>query len=250
MSILMRDLPPLISHAPAQAIRVAVLEDKTSHRNTLLRALHERGFSARGMASAAELYRRMLSQQFEIVVLGIHLPDEDGLSVAQHLRATLNVGIVVLSDWAHRDHHIQALQHGADAYLIKPIDADLLAATLHNLARRLSTPALQHGQANHQPSPACWRLDTGGWRFVSPDDQAVALTASERCILTTLVAAGDDPVSREALADALIQDAYHSDPHRLEMIIYRLRRKVPAQTGHALPLITVRGKGYILLCNA
>ncbi|XRD86319.1 response regulator transcription factor [Dyella acidisoli] len=246
----MKGHPPLIPHAPARAIRVAVLEEDEAFRcDILLPALHDHGFSVHGMASAAELYRHMLSQQFDIVLLDISLPDEDGFTVAQHLRETLDIGIVILSDWAHRDHHIQALKRGADFYLAKPVDVDVLVASLHSLARRLALPMLHGIAANPQPSPSRWRMDAGGWRFVSPHGKVVALTSSERCVLTMLIAAGDQPVSREALAEALSQNAYDSDPHRLEMIIYRLRRKALAQAGQALSLITVRGKGYMLLCD-
>ena len=175
MSIPMKDHPPLISHAPARATRVAVLEeDEAYRRDILLPALHDHGFSAHGMASAAELYRHMLSQQFDIVLLDISLPDENGLTVAQHLRETLDIGIVILSDWIHRDHHIQAFKRGADVYLTKPVDVDVLVASLHSLARRLALPMLHSIAANPQPSPSCWRMDAGGWRFVSPDGKVVA----------------------------------------------------------------------------
>ncbi|MFC3650429.1 response regulator transcription factor [Dyella humi] len=251
MNISMKDHPPLIPCASARTIRVAVLEDDEAfRRDILLPVLHDHGFSAHGMASAAELYRNMLSQQFDIVLLDISLSDEDGLTVTQHLRATLDIGIIMLSGLVHRDHHIQALKRGADFYLSKPIDVDVLVASLHSLARRLVLPTPHDIATHHQPSPSCWRLDAGGWRFVSPHGKVVALTSSERCVLTVLIAAGDHPVSREALAEALSQNAYDSDPHRLEMIIYRLRRKVLAQTEHALPLITVRSKGYMLLCDS
>ncbi|WP_233590355.1 response regulator transcription factor [Dyella dinghuensis] len=226
-------------------IRVAVLEDDDALREEiLLPALSDYGFSTQGAASAADLYRHMLSQQFDMVVLDIGLPDEDGLTVARHLRTMSDIGIVMLTGSTDRQHQIQALHSGADGYLIKPIDLDVLAAALHSLARRMA-PFPQGMVADQAPTPR-WRLEADGWRLVSPRGKIVALTAIEQCVLTTLTSASDEPVSRESLIQALNHNRYDSDPHSLEMIIHRLRRKVHTQTKEMLPLLTVRNKGYML----
>jgi DNA-binding response OmpR family regulator len=235
----------LSGYVSTPPIRVAVLEDDEALREEiLLPALSDYGFSTQGAASAAELYRHMLSQQFDMVVLDIGLPDEDGLTVAQHLRTMSDIGIVMLTGSTDRQHQIQALHNGADGYLIKPVDLDVLAAALHSLARRM-TP-LPHGMFPDQASVSRWRLEADGWRLVSPRGTIVALTAIEQCVLTTLMSASNEPVLRDSLIQALNHSRYDCDPHRLEMIIHRLRRKVLSQTKEMLPLLTVRSKGYML----
>lgn len=241
----MRGHRHLAGYVSTPPIRVAVLEDDEALREEiLLPALSDYGFSTQGAASAAELYRHMLSQHFDMVVLDIGLPDEDGLTVARHLRTMSDIGIVMLTGSTDRQHQIQALHSGADGYLIKPIDLDVLAAALHSLARRM-TPFPQGIVADQAPAPR-WRLEADGWRLVSPRGKIVALTAIEQCVLTTLTNASDEPVSRDSLIRALNQSRYDCDPHSLEMIIHRLRRKVHTQTKEMLALLTVRNKGYML----
>jgi hypothetical protein len=102
------------------------------------------------------LYRNMLRQQFDMVVLDIGLPDEDDLSVVQHLREISKLGICMLTGNTGQEDHIRALTNGADAFLSKPVNIEVLAATLHSVARRLTqtdATATPHGVA-----------ESGHWR--------------------------------------------------------------------------------------
>jgi DNA-binding response OmpR family regulator len=236
---------------PAQGshpLRVAVLEDdKELREKILIPGLQDFGFHVVGSGSAAELYRRMLSSRFDIVVLDIGLPDEDGLSVARHLRGILPIGIVMLTGNRGRQDHIRALHDGADAFLAKPVDIEVLAVTLHSLGRRLQAP---EPAPHEKPVPHDghrWRLDTDDWCLMTPGDAVIALSVPERCVLQVLFAAKGATVPREALIAALSRDVYDFDPHRLEMLIYRLRRKSATQSTQPLPLLTVRGSGYMFV---
>ncbi|MFC5743837.1 response regulator transcription factor [Dyella tabacisoli] len=240
-------IPHSIAAEPSIAPRVAVLEDDSQLRDAILvPGLRDFGFDSTGAATAAELYRHMLRQSFDLVVLDIGLPGEDGLSVMKHLRELSNLGIVMLTGNRSRMNCIFALSHGADAYLSKPTDLEVLAATLHSVARRIVNA--DHGPPKTVVTTHHWQLDTDGWCLVSPKGNVVALTMPERILLTQLIAAQGSPVSREALIASLTQeDIYHFDPHRLEMMIHRLRRKICKNTDEAPPLLTVRGTGYLFV---
>lgn len=243
----MLDPPSFCKQASTHALHIAVLEDNWELRQEiLLPALHEYGFHAHGAATAAELYRMMLTRHFDMLVLDSGLPDEDGFTVARHLRGmSADLGIVMLSNREGRQQHLHALQSGADFFLAKPVDLELLAAILHNLGRRLMRHAPSDATAV-DASSASWRLEGGGWRLVSPQEKRVALTHLEQCLVAVLAAGEGHPVTREALIRAIAHDDHHFDPHRLEMIVHRLRRRVLQQTGEPLPLLTVRGSGYRL----
>ncbi|QNK01270.1 response regulator transcription factor [Dyella telluris] len=229
--------------APNRTWRIAVLEDDTQLRECiLLPGLRYFGFQVTGSGNAAELYRNMLAASYDIVVLDIGLPGEDGISILKHLRSMSNIGVVMLTANADVNDQLESLREGADAFLKKPVDIHILAATLHSLARRLA-PA----DAAVSTSVACgkWRLDTEDWCLVTPAGQPLPLSAPERCVLSLLMRESDEPVSRERLIAALTSDIYDFDPHRLEMMIYRLRRKVLSAAGLTLPLLTARGRGYL-----
>lgn len=235
---------------PSQALRVIVLEDDPLLRERILMpGLADHGFRVTGSATAAELYRNMLAQRFDIAVLDIGVPDEDGLTVARHLRSISDIGIVMLSASQQRGDRIRAMTDGADMFLSKPIDIEVLAASLYSLVRRMQ--GIATSQATLKPvaavtaPPRGWRLETDGWCLLSPRGAVIALSVPERCIMQQLIAMQGTPVSRSALIAALSQDAYEFDPHRLEMLVYRLRRKASEQSGETLPLLTARGSGYV-----
>ncbi len=236
---------------PAKPLNVAVVEDDQALREeVLLPGLRDYGFQAAGFESAAALYRRMLMERFDIVVLDIGLPDESGLSVARYLRGVSDtLGIVMLTGNRGRQDHVRALSDGADAYLSKPVDCEVLAVTLHSLARRLTGPKVPPSSSPADSSePAGWHLTADGWCLVSPSGGVLPLTTPERRLLDLLNASRGQPVEREVLIGALSEDVSEFDPHRLEMLVHRLRRKSASlSTGEQpLRLLAARGIGYLL----
>jgi DNA-binding response OmpR family regulator len=215
----------------------------------LIPGLSARGFEVEGFAHPTGLYRRLLVVSFDVVVLDIGLPEEHGLSVARQLRAGSPIGIVVLTGRGDRAEQLRGLDEAADAWLTKPVDMAIVAATIGSLLRRVSmvdTGLPADSATDAIVMAAQWRLSAGGWKLLAPSGRAIDLSRSERCILQRLFAAGGEPVPREVLIDELGEPVDSFDPHRLEMLIHRLRRKVADGLGEVLPLRSVRGLGYVL----
>ena len=238
-----------IAHASSRPVHahVVVVEDDTELRDAILiPGLAEFGFEACGVASAEALYRHILGNACDLVVLDVGLPNEDGFSAAAHLRTALGmkVGIVMLTGRVGGDDRVRGLEGGADAYLAKPVEVEVLAATLHSLIRRMRAGITAERMAVDATPNAVWRLESDGWCVRSPTGKSVALTLAERRILSRLVANAGEPVLRDALIADLTDDVDSFDPHRLEMIVHRLRRKVEDRSGEVLPLRAVRGAGY------
>lgn len=214
--------------------------DDPYHRDGVFaRGLRDHGFDAVGLSSASELYKRMMSETFDIVVLDLSLPDKSGFDVVQHLRNLSSMGIVLTGRNSTSDRR-RGLLSGADAYLTKPVELELLTATLQSLVRRMEVDP-----ASPRPSTPAWQLEAEGWKLVAPNNNAVDLTHAERCILRRLIHEASEVVARDTLIGCLTDDEHAFDPHRLEMLVYRLRRKVRSETGLELPLRAVRGKGYV-----
>jgi DNA-binding response OmpR family regulator len=228
----------------AAALRVAIVEDEERFREAVLvPGLRDFGFDVTGAGSAGELYKSMLSRQFDIIVLDIGLPDDSGLNVVRHIRQLdAKVGLIMLTASSERQDRIQALSEGADMYLPKPIDVDVLAVTLRSLARRLSAVSEAAPAA-----PSEWHLDPTGWCLVAPDGTIFALTSSERFIMNALIEAEGSPVTREALIEALGEDPHLFDHHRLDMLVYRLRRKLSDGNCGQNPILTSRRTGYLFV---
>lgn len=244
-------MPDSRDRAANRPLQVAVLEDDDALReDILIPALADYGFQVCGARSARELYRLMLDHRFDLVVLDLGLPDEDGISVASHLRDAGDTGLVMLTASREKRDRIRALEESVDAFLIKPVDPEILAATLHSVARRLKSSALPVTRAAAPSTATPWRLEANGWLLVAPDGQSVPLTTPEHDLLAALMHETDRPITRDDLISVLTRNVYDFDPHRLEMMVHRLRRKVKKQTGQTLPLLTVRGTGYLFAAES
>lgn len=222
-------------------LRIAVVEDDDTLRDdVLVPRMRAYGFALVPMRTAAELNASLLQAPPQIVVLDVGLPDADGFTLARSLRERWPaMGIVMLTGRGETEDRIRGLTEGADAYLSKPIDLGLLAATLHSVARRVQPSRI----AAHVPS---WRLDSEGWCLVSPTNASIALSKTERRLLRPLMARQGRMMTREAIIAQLAPDAHDFDPHRLDSLIHRLRRKVMKTSGETFPLICVHGEGYVV----
>lgn len=228
--------------------RVVIVEDDDELRDAILiPGLTDFGFDAYGVDSAEALYRHILGNPCDLVVLDIGLPNEDGFSAAGHLRDALGmkVGIVMLTGQASGVDQVRGLDSGADAFLSKPVEIEVLAATLHSVMRRIHAGADTTSKSSDARNDVSWKLDSDGWCICTPTGKSIALTLSERRVLSRLIADAGQPVEREVLISDLTDDVSSFDPHRLEMIVHRLRRKVEERSGEVLPLRTIRGSGYL-----
>ena len=224
-------------------LRVYLVEDTADLRDELVFGLSALGLDVTGFSEAASLYRTLAVSPCDIVLIDVGLPGEDGFSIGRHLRGNRALGLVYLSARASLDDRLQGLELGADAYLVKPVDVRELAATLHAVHRRLqAAPALM---AQTVPTPARWRLGPDDWTLRNPQGQELNVSDSERRFLKIMLPAAGQVVARETLINAFAQDVDDYDPHRLDAVISRLRKRAEQAGLGSLPLLSVRGTGYV-----
>jgi len=229
---------------PALA-RVVLVEDDEELRSLLLADLVARGFQVVGLPSAERLYRHLAVQSCDVVVLDIGLPGEDGYSVTAHLRQLSTVGIILLTARGGPAEMRRGLKHGADLFLTKPVDYDALASSISNLHARLMRPAVADS-AIEAKTPMTWSLTADGWTLRGPQGLQLQLLEAERAFLQPLFARAGQAVPREELIAALTNEPWDYDPHRLEVLLHRLRSRVRARFDCALPVRAIRGAGYLL----
>lgn len=225
---------------PSPPVRIAIVEDDDTLRDkVLIPILRKNGYEVEGFANASSLYAALSTTTPHILILDVGLPDESGLAVARRLREESSMRILMLTGLREVPDHVRGLTHGADAYLAKPVAEDLLLATVQSLIRRLDAPPTREKGCS-------WHADVDGWRLVAPNGRTLDLVAFERALMGVLLSNAGTPVSREALIACLLgNDDGDFDPHRLEMIIHRLRRRASSAFEIELPLRAVRGVGYL-----
>ncbi len=231
---------------PATA-RVVLVEDDEELRNLLMADLVARGLQVVGLPSAERLYRHLAVQSCDVVVLDIGLPGEDGYSVTAHLRQLSMVGIILLTARGGAAEMRRGLKHGADLFLTKPVDHDVLASSISNLHARLLRHAVSDAGTEAKPKPSrAWSLTADSWTLRGPQGIELPLLQAERAFLQPLFANPGQKVSRDDLIAALTDQPLEYDPHRLEVLLHRLRNRVKARFDQALPVRAIRGTGYLL----
>lgn len=234
---------PTTATRQLEGLHVWVVEDDPELLALLLDDLAWRGATVRGLGSAEALYRALLSGRCDIVVLDVGLPGEDGYAVASHLRASASIGIVMLTGRGDARDMARGLTQGADLYLVKPPEMDVLAAGLLSLRRRLPLASAAPAATNDAPR---WRVSADGWTLHAPSAATLELTVMERGVLQLLFEAAGAAVTREALIAHITDTPWDFDPHRLDVLVHRLRARVRSATGVELPLRALRGQGYLL----
>ncbi len=239
------------------SIRVLLVEDDDEFRESLQSFLSEAGLDVCAVGNAAGLAREMQKAPPDVVILDLNLPGTDGLSAALSMRETSSVGIIVLTGRTQKQDRIQGLAIGVDHYLTKPTDPAELELVIRNLHRRLSgagavAPEAGKTEAGMPGSgmpgagaPGPWIFRARKWLLESPTGHAVKLSSMELQILDRLVASPGEPVSRIELMRHAGRPDTEDAGRGLDLIIFRLRRKVEKDCGLALPVVSARGKGYV-----
>jgi DNA-binding response OmpR family regulator len=215
-------------------IAVAIVEDNADLLDDLVFNLSWRGIVPTPFLNGAGFDAAMRDgRSWQVVVLDLGLPGEDGLSIARRLRASHPLmGIIMLTAHGSVADRIQGLTDGADIYLVKPADMGELAAAIKTVARRLPESAL---------APQVWRVDTVGMRLIDPDGKEIELSHSEIALVRALAQSPDHFCETDALVVAIGKDPHIYDSRALQVLLSRLRLKL----GNESPLKAVRAKGYI-----
>lgn len=213
----------------------------------LVQPLVWHGAQVHALDSIDALYRELAIVPCDIVLIDTTQLREDLSSTVAHLRRRDDLGVVLLIDPAVPEAVAAGLWAGADACLPPRPSPDVLAAKLYSLRRRLPGEPAQVLEAGafRRAGPG-WMLESDGWDLRAPGGSLLALTEAERAFLTLLFSSPAETVARERLIMALTDQPWSFDPHRIEVLVHRLRNRVRSATGETLPIRAVRGSGYRL----
>jgi two-component system phosphate regulon response regulator OmpR len=225
--------------SPADRPHLLVVDDDTRLRALLARYLGGQGHVVTTAASAAEARACMRTLAFDLLVLDIMMPGQNGLDFAKALRAEGSVmPILMLTARGEAEERIAGLEAGADDYLPKPFEPRELLLRIAAIMRRNPRPL---------EGPALIRL--GRWSF-DPDrseltagSETVRLTDVETSLLRVLAENPGGIVSRDELVD---RSRVEINARSIDVQVNRLRRKIEADPRMPRYLQTVRGSGYVL----
>ena len=217
-------------------MRILVVEDNDLVADALTMGLGAAGFAVDRSASAEAAHNALAAEHFDLLVVDVGLPGEDGLSLVRRLRSRGSTQpVLILTARDTLAIKVEALNLGADDFLLKPFEQDELIARCRALIRRANL------YAGEQVNLGRLRLDVAG-RILRVDEAPVELTGREWLVLECLVLNSGRVVSKERLQQAITGFDQALTPNAVEVYVSRVRAKV----GDAAVIRTVRGLGYRL----
>ena len=236
----------------SRVLNIAIVEDNNDLREELSFFLKANGFNV-WEASSAELFWRQLHVELtDIVLIDVGLPGEDGYGIVQHLSQLNRYGLIMLTARGSQSDKLAGLQHGADLYLIKPVNYAKLVAQINTLWQRLA--AEDSREIKDLPNVAAksteslnWQLDKANFQVNMVGQSAIALTPIEFALMERLLDFPEQVQSKQDLYDHLWGD-HDVELHRVDVVLSRLRAKFRARDVR-LPIRSIFGKGVVYKPN-
>jgi two-component system phosphate regulon response regulator OmpR len=223
-----------------------VVDDDERIRGLLQKFLMRNGFLVSVARDAAQARRLLAGLEFDMLVLDVMMPGEDGITLTRALRQRMTVPILLLTAKGETANRIEGLEAGADDYLVKPFEPKELLLRINAILRRV--PQVRPTEAGpkmlHMGAVRYDMYRGELWRGTDP----VRLTATEAALMRIFAAQPGAPVSRDRLAGDLDRDDGEAaaQERAVDVQITRLRRKIEEDPRQPRYLQTVRGEGYML----
>ena len=221
-----------------------IVDDDERIRTLLQKFLMRNGFLVTAARDAAHARRVLAGLDFDLIVLDVMMPGEDGLALTASLRETLETPILLLTAKGETDNRIEGLEAGADDYLAKPFEPKELLLRINAILRRMpDTSAEDTAPKVMSLGPIRYDLERGEmWQ----GDDLVRLTATEVQLMKIFSAKPGEALSRAKLVEELGRDRGQAQERAVDVQITRLRRKIEDNPKQPRYLQTVRGAGYML----
>jgi two-component system phosphate regulon response regulator OmpR len=229
--------------------RILVVDDDLRLRDLLQRYLAEQGFAVSTVADALAMDRLLSRERFDLLVLDLMLPGEDGLSVCRRLRGTKNaIPLIMLTAKGEDVDRILGLEMGADDYLPKPFNPRELVARIHAVLRRRAAPIPPGAPSGQDESVSFGDITVNlATRSLIKNGQSISLTTGEFALLRVLVTHPRVPLSRDKLMELARGREYEVFDRSIDVQVSRLRKLIEHDAAHPMHIQTVWGFGYVFV---
>lgn len=231
--------------------RIVIVEDEPDLRDAVAEYLDANGFDVTAVESAAAMRELVETEIFDLAILDIAMPGEDGLSLGRWLRSRMPVGIIYATAAGTAIDRIVGLEIGADDYMVKPYELRELLARVRSVLRRVPRPS---EPAPETAAPAGsrravsfgrFRADLDGRMITGPGGTTLDLSRSEFDVLELFLTRINRLLSRATISEAIGLSEDPESSRAVDIRIMRLRKKIEDDPANPRFLRTVRGEGYI-----
>ena len=223
---------------------ILIVDDDERIRGLLQKFLARNGYWVSAARDAAHARRLLEGLEFDLIVLDVMMPGEDGLSLTKALRETLETPILLLTAKGDSVDRITGLEAGADDYMAKPFEPKELLLRINAILRRVPKPEVE------KEVPKTLQMGLIRYDLIRGElwhgADLVRLTATESALMKIFSAVPHEAVTRAKLVEDLGRDKGQAQERAVDVQITRLRRKLEADPKSPRYLQTVRGAGYML----
>jgi len=227
-----------------------LVDDERDIREPLADYLEGNGYRVSVARSASEARQLLAAHAFDLVLLDVMMPGEDGLALTGFIRATSSLPVILLTARAEETDRIIGLEIGADDYVTKPFSPRELLARIKAVLRRVG----ENGRSIRPPASDAfafgpWVLKTGERELVDADGVAIPLSSGEYNLLHAFVTHPRHVLSRDQLLDHTQGREAAAFDRSIDNHISRLRKKIEANPAEPRLIKTVWGGGYMLAAD-
>lgn len=224
-----------------------LVEDDAEIGELISRYLENNGIAVTRVINGEALDARMAADEYDILILDLNLPGEDGFSICRRVRAAGDMPIVIVTAQGEDVDKILGLEMGADDYIVKPFNPRELLARIRAVLRRTEP------QSRSESAPASQSFHFLGWRLnllarevVSPNGMKIAMTGAEFDLLHALCENPNRVLTRDQLINMTHGPTAGPFERSIDVLISRLRQKIEKDPKNPTMIQTVRSEGYML----
>lgn len=225
-------------------LSILMVDDDAQIRQLLSEYLSDFGMSVVAVADGKAMEEALKNSSFDLVILDLMLPGEDGLSLCRSLRAESNIPILMLTARGEAMDRVVGLELGADDYIVKPFEPRELVARIQTILRRVRGKREIRKEQNEAEFMG-WRLNYVLRHLVSPKELVIPLSNAEFRLLTVFIENPNRILTREFLLDSARGRDMDIFDRSIDILVSRVRQKLNDDSRTPTLIKTVRGEGYL-----
>jgi two-component system OmpR family response regulator len=232
--------------------KILIVEDDLDMQEMMVSFMQKNGFMVIAANNADELTEKLKSQRVDLILLDVMLGDENGISICREIRETNNIPIIIVSALSADQDRLSGFEVGADDYIVKPFNPQILLAKVKAILKRgTKIASLAYRRNTNIYHFNNWIFNGKKDILISPDEVQISLSKKETKILKVFLTNSHITLTREEIANS-IDDSRKEDEtlnlaesRAIDVLVGRLRSKIETDTKNPSLIKTERGIGYI-----
>ena len=232
--------------------KILIVEDDLDMQEMMISFMQKNGFMVIAANNSDELTKKLKSQRVDLILLDVMLGDENGISICREIRETNNIPIIIISALSDDQNRLSGFEVGADDYIVKPFNPQILLAKVKAILKRgTKIASLAYRRNTNIYHFNNWIFNGKKDILISPDKVQISLSKKETKILKVFLTNSHITLTREEIANS-IDDSRKEDEtlnlaesRAVDVLVGRLRSKIETDTKNPSLIKTERGIGYI-----